>query len=543
MNTSITPAFCGNGGFSGTATATGPRYGSDQFTAYLQIKSDGTNSNSVLWQSDTGLVVDFTDNFAVEINFGGSFSRFVFGGINSIVDRYVWVVIVRRGSQLRDWKVYVDGIEAVVVNSPSSVTDISGLALTSGGTFTFPTFGGYRKNFFVMDVVGNGYTTPDYTNSIIGFALTRATDYGLYGGTGTITGVFDNDRPNRALKVNRFPTLANLPIIVESPRNKLTNLSLWGGCTCSSNNNIFSEYVEYNYGEVTFTLTGVQGTLYLRHVCTNGYEEETEIIEFVNVEDLIDQVSRQGLTLTYSYSEGYYTLRVDGAMEPDNTIPCSDCSVRHIPYLYTLVDEYVELNPPAKIDTDICSECAADYTCYIYMGFEGVCVKQLKRYSCIKDSVLRLVSPGIGCLGGIIGNGSLQFNSELVPATNDILSITYYNDNQVPRLINIFGSLTGKKFKKNQDITITTGGQVRKLYSQTFDMYEMETDFYSYDFLDVLNQALSSDNLAIIQNGQWVGFTAEDTPEVEDEPAQTPTRGRIKVVLTRRNFIINNDFI
>lgn len=542
MNTTITPAFCGNGGFAGTATSTNPRYGPQKFTIYMEIKSGGGNSNAVLFQSNTGLIVDFTDNFAIEISFGGAFARFVWGGISSIIDRYVWVVIVRKGTDIREWKVYVDGIEAVWQNSPYISANISAITLTTGA-FTFPTFNGYRRNFFVMDTIGNGYTTPDFTNSAIGFALARSTDYGLYGGVATITGVFDNDRPQRSLKVNRFPAIANLPIIVESPDDKLTNLSLWCGCTCSSTNNLFYEYLQYQYGEVTFTLTAHFGVLYLRHVCTNGYEEATEIITFISEEDLCDQVSRQGMTLTYSSSEAYYTLRIDGAMEPDNTAPCSDCGVRHIPYLYTLIGDHVEMNPPANIAPDDCSLCDTTYTCYLYFGFSGVCVNQLKRFNCIKDSVLKIVGPGIGCIGGVVGNGSLQFDSEIVAATNDVVSIMFYNDNQVPRIINIFGTLLSKKYKKNQDITITTGGEVRKLYSQTFDMYELQTDFYSYDFLDVLNQAMSSDNLAFLVNGQWVGFTSEETPEIEDEPTQTPTRGRLTAVVTRRNFIINNDFI
>lgn len=499
---------CLIGGLSGTASFYLPLLPKEELSIFLEISSSG-NVNAPIMAFGVDLIVTLTDNSNITLTsgaFSATFSMTTKSG-------YQPLIIVRTGDNMADWKVYYAG-EA-----------LTRTALVDGvvpnifpNTVTLAAFTGLKRNFYVGEYKANQYNTYDINKATYGFTLQTPNEVGLQNIITATTGSFSGDHVPYNKRVNRLP--AKRYVI---PKPAITSIT--GYCNCNPTT-VNPEVRAVNKGIIKFTLSETSGSLIARRVCSNDFEEESVYIEFANPKDLTDQFNAL-FAWEMEYNMGEYTMTMDGR--------CLECTVPEIPYLYTNMNGLTP-RPPKNTPTLVCSECP-NYSCYTYIGFNDICVTITRPYACINDEVLAFTPTGF------VGTSSYVFNAEFIDTCRDVISLKWGNDNQITRYFHLFGRLSTPKYKGVSEVSTSTKGIVRKLYSQSFTTMMMYTDFLTQDILDILMDALNSDKLQILINGSWQGVVMEDDLEISEEPSNMPYRSKVSATLTFREYTIHNDFI
>lgn len=510
---------CITGGMDGEVFFSLPQL-DGEFTLMMEINSSGGNNNDVI-EFASGLTVILIDGFSIDLSLNSFFARFI---ISQPLNQYNQLVVVRTGFFLRDWKVYLNGAEAVFTTVGNVDGDTTTLNIFPS-VVTLPQFNGVKRNFFVRQGVSDGFAhgTP-YDD--FGFTLQTPNEIGLKGIPTNGTPTFVQDAVVKRPR-NQFAFEINKPIRIP------TDFPISGFCGCNDNP-LFSKTITVHQGIIKFKLTETSGKVKINNVCSSGYSDAEVAFSFTNQSDLVSQFAVTGWNLTYGVGE--YTLTYTGGGAPDFGTPCED--VPHIPFLYSSRPNSSTPKPPKNVDDLL---CGTSNTCYLYIGFEQTCVEITRQFGCINDEVTEITFPEAGeyTLGtnGFILNGVWRF------ACKDVIHLRWFNDNQIARNLSILGRISDRQYKNVSEVSTSTRGVVRKLYNQNFNKYVVYTDFYTYDVVDMFSELIHSDHFQILINGKWREFTVEDGLDVEDEPANLPTRAKMTFTVTEKEFIITNDFI
>jgi hypothetical protein len=98
-------------------------------------------------------------------------------------------------------------------------------------------------------------------------------------------------------------------------------------------------------------------------------------------------------------------------------------------------------------------------------------------------------------------------------------------------------------FNKNQEVSYSSKGINRKLYSSVSREWEMRTGYYTQRFHNELMRALESDYFEAEIDGKWERFVFEDSYNIEWDEAE-PGQKRGKATLKLKSYYrdIYNDF-
>jgi len=130
-----------------------------------------------------------------------------------------------------------------------------------------------------------------------------------------------------------------------------------------------------------------------------------------------------------------------------------------------------------------------------------------------------------------------------VVANCDTILIRFRNDNEIFKTVRIEGAIEKISFNKNQEISYSSKGINRKLYSAVTREWELTTGYYTERFHVELMRALESDYFEAEINGTWERFIFEDTYQVEwDEADPGQKRGKATVKLKSYQRDVYNDF-
>lgn len=125
----------------------------------------------------------------------------------------------------------------------------------------------------------------------------------------------------------------------------------------------------------------------------------------------------------------------------------------------------------------------------------------------------------------------------------DTVLIRFRNDNEIYKTVRIEGVIEKISFNKNQEVSYSSKGINRKLYSSVSREWEMRTGYYTQRFHQELMRALESDYFEAEVDGKWERFIFEDSYNIEWDEAE-PGQKRGKATLKLKSYYrdIYNDF-
>jgi len=125
----------------------------------------------------------------------------------------------------------------------------------------------------------------------------------------------------------------------------------------------------------------------------------------------------------------------------------------------------------------------------------------------------------------------------------DNILIRFRNDNEIYKTVRIEGTIEKIGFNKTQEVSYSSKGINRKLYSAVSVEWTLTTGYYSEKFHKHLMRALESDYFEGEINGEWHRFIFEDNYNIEwnsDNPNQKKGKATVKLKSYRRD--VYNDF-
>jgi hypothetical protein len=125
----------------------------------------------------------------------------------------------------------------------------------------------------------------------------------------------------------------------------------------------------------------------------------------------------------------------------------------------------------------------------------------------------------------------------------DNILIRFRNDNEIYKTVRIEGTIEKIGFNKTQEVSYSSRGINRKLYSAVSQEWTLTTGYYSEKFHKHLMRALESDYFEAEINGEWHRFVFEDNYNIEwNEDIPNQKRGKAVVKLKSYRRDIYNDF-
>ena len=212
-------------------------------------------------------------------------------------------------------------------------------------------------------------------------------------------------------------------------------------------------------------------------------------------------------------------------------------------------------------------DCFNVRSCFTgWVFWSNLCLRLWRDVICIKDNgtmlelpcnFQKLVDPNGACknlfqkmrLGysylDLLTDRHVAFCSQAIRVVGscDTILIRFKNDNEIYKTVRIEGTIEKVSFNKNQEVSYSSKGINRKLYSAVSREWEMQTGYYTQRFHVELMRALESDYFEAEIEGKWERFIFEDTYQIEWDDAE-PGQKRGKATLKLRSYQrdIYNDF-
>lgn len=549
----LTPNCPQGGSFTGTGTSTVPNntVGTGPFYVALEVRDDGNVGVKTILAIG-GLSIQISPGLAIRLLVGGATTNWTIPAdiAAAIAQKHVVLLVQKDGRMASEWRVYLAGQRLLYNGTGSTDVDVSAVSpLTGGSSVGFKSnFAGSIRNVYVnygmTDQYGQAVLIPETV--VAGWSMLNSG--GLFGQNLTITsGGFGPACPTTQPRiVDRLPWLPGVPVVVPAPFDIIgTTIE---GYDCCDPFPIQAETRAYNYGQIQFRLKNNNGWVRLIKACSTGYAEPMQQINYTTPAALVAAINAYDpghWVCEYNATTRVYTLRHLGGSAPDlSPQACGGCNVPHIPYIYNVLNQDIELPfSPAYPTTLVCGECDNPYTCYLQFAVYGLCYELVTPYACFSDRVLSLSFPQTAPSSFYVGSPGYLFPfffNRGQPGA--VLSIRFNNNNQIPRYINISGTLSERNYKSKSEVSQSAFGLTRKIFSQTFRSWLLRTDYYTYNFLDLLNEAFCSDNFAIFVNGNWVSMVLDGDLKLSHEPANLPKKAQIQVEIMESKFSITNNF-
>lgn len=212
-------------------------------------------------------------------------------------------------------------------------------------------------------------------------------------------------------------------------------------------------------------------------------------------------------------------------------------------------------------------DCFNVRSCFTgYVFWSNLCLRLWRDVICIKDNGTMLELPcnfqklsafdtncknlfekiriGYSYLD-LITDKHIAFCSQPIRVVSDCdtILIRFKNDNEIYKVIRIEGTIEKVSFSKNQEISYSSKGINRKLYSAVSQEWEFQTGFYTERFHVELMRAMESDYFEAEINANWHRFILEETPNIEwDNANPNQKRGKLSVKLKSYQRDVYNDF-
>ena len=142
-------------------------------------------------------------------------------------------------------------------------------------------------------------------------------------------------------------------------------------------------------------------------------------------------------------------------------------------------------------------------------------------------------------------NKHIAFCSQKIRLKNDCdtILIRFKNENEVYKTVRIEGFIEKIGFNKTQEVSYSSKGINRKLYSAVSKEWILTTNYYTEKFHKHLMRALESDYFEAEINGEWHRFIFEDNYSIEwNEEYPNLKKGKAVIKLKSYQRDVYNDF-
>jgi hypothetical protein len=341
----------------------------------------------------------------------------------------------------------------------------------------------------------------------------------------------------------------------------------------TTNPNYFHNNYEFQYNTFAFRIDDIaeNAVFYMRIICGGAVVAETAQVERVDFPDdelfILGILSEINLAFAPQFvftpyiAEGgvIYVKFISAQTEELKKCLCSAFIFTR--NFYNTEDFETEVPTNKRPTTSACIITDSP-TNYVLIDSALMCITKVKDLTCLKEERLLQITadceigvgvPGEDCIGAIaikrrlcFGEGGSSGKNFFTNPINfafhcETLLLRYRNEDEQWKIARIPAVVKSVQYKKNQEVSVSSRGVMRKLLSITHMMYEIETNFMKMRFHTEFLRAIESDYIELEIYGEWVRMVNEGELTIEWEDTGVPYLGKTTANLTSyENKYLNN---